>query len=83
MKKKNFLTDKEREMVELTESYESALSANKPLYMDADDLADLADWYAMHLQKEKAMQVVEYGLKIHPNNTTLFVEQAYLYLDDQ
>ena len=30
-----------------------------------------------------ATEVVEYGLGIHPNNTALLVEQAYLFLDTQ
>ena len=30
-----------------------------------------------------ATEVVEYGLGIHPDNTALLVEQAYLFLDTQ
>lgn len=83
MKKKNFLTGKEKELMELSEKYETALIAGHTIYLDAEDLADLADWYAMHFLYEKAFHVIETGLKIHPNNSALLVEQAYLYLDTQ
>lgn len=56
---------------------------NKTIYLDADDLADLADWYAMHHKYAMATEIVEYGLAIHPDNTALMVEQAYLFLDTQ
>ena len=37
--------------------------------LDADDLADLADWYAMHRKNSQATEVVEYGLSLHPGST--------------
>lgn len=81
MAKKNFLSGREKELSELSEQYEAALSEGKALYWDADDLADLADWYGVRHQYKLAIQVVEYGLKLHPNNTALLVELAYLYFD--
>ena len=35
----------DKELQELAEQYEAAMSENKPFYQDADELADLADWY--------------------------------------
>lgn len=67
----------------MAEQYETAKAENKTIYLDADDLADLTDWYAMHHKYDMATEVVEYGLKIHPDNTALLVEQAYLFLDNQ
>lgn len=83
MKKKSFLTGRERELQEFAERYETAKAENAPFYMDADDLADLADWYAIRRKYEQAMEVTEHGLRLHPGNTALLVEQAYLYLDTQ
>lgn len=83
MSKKSYLSGRDKELHELAEQYEADRAGNKPIYLDADDLADLADWYAIRHKDEMASEVVEYGLNLHPNNTTLLVEQAYLYLDDQ
>ena len=47
MSKKNLLSGRDKELQELAEQYEAAKAENKPIYLDADDLADLADWYAM------------------------------------
>ena len=67
----------------MAEQYEAAKAENRTIYLDADDLADLADWYAVHHKYAMATEVVEYGLGIHPDNTALLVEQAYLFLDTQ
>ena len=83
MSKKNLLSGRDKELQELAEQYEAAKAENKPIYLDADDLADLADWYAMHGKSEQATEVVEYGLRLHPNSTPLLVEQAYLFMDAQ
>lgn len=83
MSKKNLLSGRDKELQELAEQYEAAKAENKPIYLDADDLADLADWYAMHGKSEQATEVVEYGLSLHPGSTPLLVEQAYLFMDAQ
>ena len=45
MSNKNLLSGRDKELQELAEQYEAAMSENKPFYQDADELADLADWY--------------------------------------
>ena len=62
----------------LADQIDAAKAENKPIYLDADDLADLADWYAMHRKNSQATEVVEYGLSLHPGSTPLLVEQANL-----
>ena len=54
MSKKNLLSGRDKELQELAEQYEAAKAENKPIYLDADDLADLADWYAMRGNSEQA-----------------------------
>ena len=83
MSKKNLLSGRDKELQEMAEQYEAAKAENRTIYLDADDLADLADWYAVHHKYAMATEVVEYGLGIHPDNTALLVEQAYLFLDTQ
>ena len=72
-----------KELVTLITNYEEAKAENRQLYLDADQLADIADWYASERKFEEAQEVITYGLKIHPRNTDLLIEQAYLYLDTQ
>ena len=72
-----------KELNELIAQYETAKAENRQLYLDADQLADIADWYASERKFEEAQEVITYGLKIHPGNTALLIEQAYLYLDTQ
>lgn len=75
MSKKNLLSGRDKELQEMAEQYEAAKAENRTIYLDADDLADLADWYAVHHKYAMATEVVEYGLGIHPDNTALLVEQ--------
>lgn len=81
MSKKNLLSGREKELQEMAEQYEQALSEQRSIYLDAEDLADLADWYGIRQKQEMALNVVEYGLRLHPDNTSLLIEKAYLYLD--
>ena len=41
MSNKNLLSGRDKELQELAEQYEAAMSENKPFYQDADELADL------------------------------------------
>lgn len=83
MNRKNLLSGRDKELYELAEQYENAQREKTPIYMDAEDLADLADWYAMRNKFQTALEVTEYGLSLHPNNTALLVERAYLFMDTQ
>lgn len=83
MSKKSFLSGRDKELYEIAEQYEAAQADNRPIYLDADDLADLADWYAVRSKYDLAAEVAEYGLKLHPGDTGLLVQQAYLCMDTQ
>lgn len=83
MNKKNLQSGRDKELQKLADDYEAARAENKTIYFDADDLADLADWYAIRGKYQIASEAVEYGLNLHPENTTLLVELAYLLIDTQ
>lgn len=83
MGNKNLLSGRDKELQELAEKYESAKAEARSIYIDAEDLADLADLYAMRGRYRQASEVTEYGLTLHPGNTSLLVEQAYLLIDTQ
>lgn len=82
MSNKNLLSGRDKELQELAEQYEAAMAENKPFYQDADELADLADWYGTKKRYDKAFEIAEYGLKLHPDSTELMIEYAYLHLDN-
>lgn len=82
MGRKNASSDKEQqELDELIASYEAAKKENKQLYLDGDQLADIADRYAADRRFDEAQEVINYGLELHPAHTDLLLQQAYLYLD--
>lgn len=83
MTNKNLLSGRDKELLTLSENYETAKVEGRTIYLDADDWADLADWYAVRFKYEEALEVTEYGLSQHPGNTAILVEQAYLYIDLQ
>ena len=78
MARKNNSSDKDQELNELIADYETAKKENKPLYLDGDQLADIADRYALSRRFDEAQEVISYGLELHPGHTDLMVEQAYL-----
>lgn len=72
-----------KELVELITNYEAAKAKEQQIYLDGDQLADIADWYATERKFDEAQEVITYGLHLHPGSTDLLIEQAYLYLDTQ
>ena len=54
MARKNPSTDKEQELNELIASYETAKAENRQLYLDGDQLADIADKYATDRRFDEA-----------------------------
>lgn len=70
-----------KELDEIIARYETAKATGKQSYMDADQLADIADRYAGERKFKEAQEAIDYGLYLHSGNTDLLMEQAYLYLD--
>lgn len=83
MGKKNLLSDRENELRQFAKEYETSKADNKKLYLDTDDIADLSNWYALRNRYKTAIELVEYGLDLHPDNTALQVELAYLFMDTE
>ena len=81
MSQKYSLSNRDRELMKLLEGYEEARQHGKSFYIDAEDCADLADWCAVGQKYDLAKEIAQYGLSLHPGNTSLLVELAYLHLD--
>lgn len=57
------------EFMELLERYEQSLEQGGALYMDAEDLTDIAEYYMMHNEEEKANQCIATAVRLHPDAT--------------
>lgn len=73
----------DQESIKLLQEYEVAKKENRSIYMDGDQIAKIAEQYALDDKMNEAQEVIDYGLQLHPENTDILVQQAYLYLDTQ
>jgi tetratricopeptide (TPR) repeat protein len=80
VEKNDLPSDKDQKLEKLIADYEAAREENRSLYLDGDQLADIASLYINERSFDKAQEVIDYGLKLHPGNTNLMMEQAYLYI---
>jgi len=67
---------KEKDISDLLERYEQMLVTGKNIYFDADEYEELADYYDKLDDIETAKDVVDLGLKIHPDNEALMLRYA-------
>lgn len=81
MGRKSSSSEREKETDELIAQYEAMINENKTVYLDAEQLTDIANQYAIERRFEDAQNAISYGFKLHPGNIDLLIEQAYLYLD--
>ncbi len=73
------------EFREILELYERACAAGQGVYMDAEDLTDIAEYYAMVLQDEdKANEVIDLALRLHPDavDPQIFKARQYMLKDE-
>lgn len=55
------------EFQEMLERYEQAVEQGESLYMDAEELTDIAEYYMMHEEVEKADRCIELAVQLHPD----------------
>ena len=67
---------------ELLNSYEASVTSGDMMFFDADDLVDIADYYNMNGEHERAEEVVEQGLELYPHHVLLNVFMARKALDE-
>lgn len=66
----------------ILDTYEESVKAGHPLFMDADDLADIADYYHFTGMESQADEAIEYALSLYPNATLPNVFKAREALTD-
>lgn len=64
----------------LLSSYESQRKKNESIYFDADDFADIADYYLSINRPDLSMETVETALSIHPDDEVLRVVKSATYI---
>jgi tetratricopeptide (TPR) repeat protein len=55
-----------KEFQELLETYEKAVNAGQPVFMDAEELAEIADYYQMQGHLEEAEKTIQLALSLAP-----------------
>ena len=69
-----------KELNELIAQYETARAENRQLYLDGDQLADIADQYAAERKFNEAQEVITYGLHLHPDSTDLTGRTSFIFI---
>lgn len=58
----------DEEFRELLHDYEKTVSLHMPVFMDADDLADIADYYQLNNRRDDARQAIERAIELQPDS---------------
>lgn len=56
-----------KEFKNILKHYEESVKSGHPAYMDADDLADIADYYHFYCRYDEAREAIELALKYNPD----------------
>lgn len=67
---------KRDEIEDLVKRYEEALSEGRSIYFDADQFSDLAVYYDAMEDLDSAKELLDVGLRIHPENEQLLIKRA-------
>lgn len=70
-----------RKFLNLLASYESAKSKGEPYYLEADDMADIADYYYMIGNADKAIETADEAIEIFPDASGPLSVRAHIALD--
>lgn len=57
-----------KEFKQILQMYENALDKQQPIYMDADELTDIAEYYMVNNQEEMANDAISLALQLHPDS---------------
>lgn len=64
------------EFKESLAKYEGMVASHTPTYFDADELVDIAQYYATKERYKEADRAIEFALHLHPNDTDALVFRA-------
>jgi hypothetical protein len=55
-------------------AFESALDSGDYVYIDVEEVLDMLGYYLDNSQTKKATELLDYALKLHPDDTDLLIE---------
>lgn len=73
----------EPEFKESLKKYESALRNGSPIYMDADELTDIAEYYMIRHQESRANDAISLAVQLHPQSVDpqIFLARQEMFHD--
>lgn len=66
----------EPEFKELLKKYEGMVNDHTSIYFDAEELTDIAEYYASQGNEDEAEKAIDFALLLHPSNTDALVFKA-------
>lgn len=71
----------DKEFKDALAEYESALTEGRIVYMDADDLTDIAEYYMVNDRESEALECIRLALDLHPDaiDPKVFVARQQLF----
>ena len=57
----------DKEFLELLSDYEEAISMGGPIFLDADDLTDIAEYYQQNGRYDEACHAIDRAIEVEPN----------------
>ncbi len=63
---------------DLVDRYERMQAANESYYFDIDQFEEIIDFYCFSSKFNKALNVIEYGYSLFPENSTLMLREAQI-----
>jgi tetratricopeptide (TPR) repeat protein len=73
--------ERKPEAEELVLKYEQYLQEGRPCYFDVDEFETISDFYLGKGRNKESSDVVEQGLRLHPNSSILLLKKATLFLE--
>ena len=72
------------EFLENLQKYEQACKDGKPVYMDAEDLTDITEFFMTQNMEEEANQAISLALSLHPNSVDplIFLARQQMFHDN-
>ena len=61
------------EFKDILAKYEGMVESHTPTYFDAEELTDIAEYYASQDDEQKAEDAIDFALRLHPTNTDALV----------
>lgn len=71
------------DFLESLEKYEQSIRSNMPIYMDADELTDIAEYYMIRQQEDCANKAISLAVQLHPESVDpqIFLARQEMFHD--